>query len=84
MFNFFDEIKKKADCAILNDFNIVNISGKMLYVEGHIGLTIMTPQTIAFKIKGGRMVVEGEGLFLSELSDNTMIIKGKIIKMEQF
>ena len=84
MFNFFDEIKKKSDGSMLNDFNLVNISGKILYVEGHLGLTVMTAESIAFKIKGGRIVIEGENLFLSELSENTMLIKGKIIKMEQF
>lgn len=84
MFNFFDEIKKKGDKGILNEFNLVNMSGKMLYVEGHLGLTVMTEEMIAFKIKNGRIVVEGANLFLSELTDNTMVIKGKIVKTEQF
>lgn len=84
MFNFFDEIKKKSDNNLLNEFNIVNISGKMLYAEGHLGLTVLSENMIAFKIKSGRFVVEGEGLFLKELTDNTLLIKGKIIKTEQF
>ena len=84
MFNFFDEIKKKAEGVNLKEFNLVNLSGNILYVEGHNGLTVITPQMIAFKIKNGRVVVEGESLFLSELTDNTMIIKGKIVKTEQF
>ena len=84
MFNFFDELKRKGDGNIIYDFNIVNISGKMLYAEGHLGLTVMNEKMVAFKIKGGRVVIEGEGLFLSELTDNTMLIKGKIVKMEQF
>lgn len=84
MFNFFDEIKKKGDNNLLNEFNIVNISGKMLYAEGHFGLTVLSENMISFKIKSGRVVVEGEGLFLSELTDNTLLIKGKIIKTEQF
>ena len=84
MFNFFDEIKKKGDENLLKDFNLVNISGKMLYAEGHLGLTVMNENMIAFKIKNGRIVVEGENLFLGELTDNTMLIKGKIVKVEQF
>lgn len=84
MFNFFDEIKKKSENNLLNEFNIVNISGKMLYAEGHLGLTVLSENMIAFKIKSGRFVVEGEGLFLKELTDNTLLIKGKIIKTEQF
>ena len=84
VFNFFDEIKKKAEGVNLKEFNLVNLSGNILYVEGHNGLTVITPQMIAFKIKNGRVVVEGESLLLSELTDNTMIIKGKIVKTEQF
>lgn len=84
MFNFFEELKKKGDGQLLCDYNIVDISGKMIYVEGHLGLTVMTDKMIAFKIKSGRMVIEGNGLFLSELTDNTMLIKGDIVKMEKF
>ncbi len=85
MFNFFDEIKnnlKKSD--FLPSFNLINLSGKILYVEGHCGLTILSPSTIAFKIKKGRIVVEGENLFLSELSQNTLKIEGNIKKIEEF
>ena len=84
MFNFFNEIKKKCGEEFLVEFNLVNISGKMLYIEGHNGLTVLTSQSIAFKIKNGRVVIEGENLVLSEMTDNTMLIKGKIIKVEQF
>ena len=85
MFNFFDEIKnnlKKSD--FLPSFNLINLSGKILYVEGHYGLTILSPSMIAFKIKKGRIVVEGDSLFLSELSQNTLKIEGNIKKIEEF
>lgn len=87
MFNFFNEVKNKLgdiDSDFLNDFNIVNISGKLLYVEGHQGLTVLSPTTIAFKIKKGRVIVDGENLLLKELTDNTLLIQGKIIKTEIF
>lgn len=87
MFNFFDEIKDKVshlDNNLYNDYNLVNISGKLLYIEGHQGVTILNSQMIAFKIKKGRIVVEGENLILSELTPNTMLIQGKIVKTEIF
>ncbi len=85
MFNFFDELKKKStNTEILSNFNIVNMSGRLMYVEGHQGLTVLSPQMIAFKVKKGRYVVEGEDLKLSELTDNTMLIQGKIVKTELF
>ena len=36
------------------------------------------------KIKKGRVVVDGENLFLKELTENTILIQGKISKMEIF
>ena len=87
MFNFFDEIKNKAgrlDNNLLNDFNIINLSGKLLYVEGHLGVTVINQDMIAFKVKKGRVVIEGEDLFLCELTDNTLTLQGKINKMEIF
>ncbi len=83
MFNFFDELKKKApNIELLSNFNIVNMSGQLVYVEGHLGLTILSNETIAFKVKKGRVVVEGENLKLAELTENTMVIQGKILKTE--
>ncbi len=87
MFNFFDEIKNKAtnfDHNLLNDYNIINLSGKLLYVEGHQGVTILNTEMVAFKIKKGRVVVEGSDLILNELTDNTLLLQGKINKVEIF
>ena len=86
MFNFFDEIKQKANrCKdLIHDYNLVNISGRLLYVEGHMGLTVLTEEMIAFKVNKGRVVVEGESMILAELTSNTMLIEGKIFKTEIF
>lgn len=86
MFNFFDEIKNKIgkDFDFLSEYNLINISGKLLYIEGHKGLTVLSSTTIAFKLKKGRVVVEGENLFLKELTENTILIQGKIKKTEIF
>lgn len=87
MFNFYEEIKsqlKKAQQNLLASYTMVNLSGAILYVEGHLGLIVLSPSLIAFKIKKGRVEVEGEGLFLSELSLNTLKIEGKIKRVEEF
>lgn len=85
MFNFFDEIKKSIgslDSNILNSYNLINISGKILYVEGHMGLTMLSKEMITFKVKKGRVIVEGNDLVMYELTENTMKIVGKISKVE--
>ena len=86
MFNFFEEIKKKTSLegGLLENYNLINISGKLLYIEGHQGLTEISENLISFKIKKGRIIVEGENLFLKELTENTMLIQGKIVKTEIF
>ena len=84
MFNFFKEIFGKADADVLpNSFNIVNVAGKLLYLEGHSGLQELSKEMIVVKIKGGCVQICGQQLLLSELSENTIKIVGKICKVEQ-
>jgi sporulation protein YqfC len=84
MFNFFDEIKDIKNISIVEKYNLVNISGQLLYVEGHLGLTNLSKENISFRVKGGRIVVEGENMTLAELSENTIKIIGNIKKVEAF
>lgn len=85
MFNFFNELKKNVKNAeSLKNYNIINISNKIIYVEGHKGLVTLSKEIIAFKVKNGRMVVEGSDMFLLELTENTIKISGKVKKMELF
>ena len=85
MFNFFDEIKKSLPLGEqeLGEYNLVNISGKILYVEGHKGLVSLSLDKIAFKLKKSVMEVEGENLSLQELTDCTLKIVGKIKKITE-
>mgnify|MGYP000634531143 CR=1 FL=1 len=87
MFNFFNEIKDKGQLnnpEFLNSYNIVNMSGKLLYVEGHCGVTVISKDLIAFKIKKGRVVVEGNDFIVKELTENTLLVQGEIKKTEIF
>lgn len=85
MFNFFKEIKDSLEGKnlILDSFNIVNISGNVLYVEGHLGLVTLSKTLISFKVKGGVVMVDGDNMTLAELSENTIKVCGKIKKVEQ-
>ena len=66
----------------LYDYNIVNISGRLVYVEGHKGLVVLSDKKIVFKLKKGQASIEGAGLVLAELAENTLFIKGKIESVE--
>ena len=86
MFNFFGEIKenlKNTNKINLDNFNLINISGKVLYVEGHLGLVTLSKEMISFKVKNAVIVVDGSEMILSELSENTLKITGEIKKVEQ-
>ena len=82
MFNFFDELKTSLSQDLTSNYQLVNISGQLLYVEGHLGITQLSKKLITFKIKGGHLTIEGEDLILSELTSNTLKICGKICKIE--
>lgn len=75
MFNFFGEIKKGLK---VDEFHIINISNRILYVEGHRGIKTLTKSLVVFRVKNGSVEVEGEGLNLSELTENTLKISGEI------
>ena len=85
MFNFFDEIKSGIKNLDTNgDYNIVNVSGKICYVEGHKGLLVLGREQVVLKIKNAKLSIEGQALSLRELYDDCIKISGKIQKIEVF
>lgn len=83
MFNFFNEIKSCVG-EINKKYNIVNMSGKLVYIEGHKGLSLLSKTMICLKIKKGNIKVEGRDLILQELFEECVKISGKIEKIEVF
>ncbi len=83
MFNFFVEIKSGLG-EIQKKYNIVNVSGKLVYIEGHKGLSILSKELICLKIKKGNIKIEGQNLILKEIYDECAKITGIIEKIEVF
>ena len=86
IFNFFSELKTKCGIGLeqITPYNIVNIGGQILYIEGHKGLLKLSSETISCKLKTGFVEVKGNALFIKELTENTILIQGKIYKTEVF
>jgi len=86
IFNYFGELIKELNLSenIFKSYNLINISGNLLYVEGHTGVILISTEKIVFKVKNGTIEVKGKNLFLKTLSQNTMAIQGKIYKVEVF
>ena len=83
MFNFFWEIKKELKLPELSgEYNIVNLSGKALYVEGHKGLLALSEEKIMFKVKGKIVVVLGKDLKIKEMTKEILSLVGEIEKIE--
>lgn len=83
MFNFFNEIKSGIkNLDIKNSYNIVNVSGKICYIEGHKGLKVLSRDVIVVAIKNGDIKVTGKDLVLRELYDECIKISGKIKNIE--
>ena len=69
---------------VFHSYHIVNISGGIVYVEGHNGIVNLSTEIISFKVKGGIVVLEGRDLSLKELTEHTLKVYGKIKKVEVF
>lgn len=83
MFNFFSEIKKELKLPEVDGgYNLVNINGKAVYVEGHKGLLSLAQEQVMFKVKGKIVTVIGKDLKLKEMSSATLSICGEIEKIE--
>lgn len=83
MFNFFSEIKKELKLSNLDsDYQMVNISGKILYVEGHKGLLNLSNEMVMFKTKNKIISVSGSNLKLNILSETTLSVTGEIESVE--
>lgn len=85
MFNFFIELKKhfKLDNQI-SSYQMINMSNRFIYLEGHKGILNFTDNMINIKVKSGVLVIKGKDLFLSEISCDTISIKGEINCIEKF
>ena len=65
MFNFFSEIKKELKLpALEGQYQLVDIGGKAVYVEGHKGLVMLSESIVVFKTKSKIISVSGKELKL--------------------
>ena len=83
MFNFFAEIKKELKLPEIDGgYQMVNIAGKVLYVEGHKGLVNLSDEMVMFKTKNKIISVSGKSLKLKVLSATTLSVTGEIESIE--
>ncbi len=81
---FLDEISKLTGLPInetFSEYKLINIGGKVLYVQNYLKLLVYNKNQIVLKIKSNEINVEGESLKILELESNSILIKGNIFKV---
>lgn len=79
MFNFFSEIKKDLKLPSFDGgYNLVNINGKAIYVEGHKGLISLSNEMVRFRVKEKVISILGKNLKLKIMSSITLSVTGEI------
>lgn len=84
MFNFFDELKSSLNLTFdaVGSFNLVNISNKVVYIEGQKGILKISSEQIIVKVKSGQICITGQDLVIKRITNTTLTIIGKIKQME--
>lgn len=84
MFNFFSEIKQELvnENALLNNFNIINLSNKAIYIEGHKGVAFVGRENISIKVKKSLIIINGKNLKIKKITCSTVLIEGEIKSVE--
>lgn len=84
MFNFFEEMATMFGINLgkYDSFNLVNISNKLMYVEGQKGIIKITPDCITFRVKNGVISVFGQNLTIKRIAENVLVIQGEIKQVE--
>ena len=63
------------------NYKITIIGGKELCIEGHKGLSHYNENEIGVRVKGGNITLTGDGLYVNEINEDELIIKGKILSL---
>jgi sporulation protein YqfC len=67
---------------IIDDFKIVQISSKVIYVSNYKKIIDYTNTHLVLKVKNNTIEIEGENLFLSQINKSEIVVKGTIISIK--
>lgn len=65
------------------DYQLVNVSGKAVYISGHKGIVVFSDKQMVFKLKNRKtLMVVGKELSIIEMDEASALIGGEIISLE--
>lgn len=76
-----DSLELPGD-VINGDVKLSLVAGKQALVENHRGLLSFDSDQITLALKKGRLVLRGDGLYLSAMSAGRLLIRGRIRTVE--
>lgn len=84
MFNFFNEIVSDygLENSILNSFNIINMSNKLVYIEGQKGVFSISKTRISVLVKNLKINILGNDLTIKRITETTVVVVGEISQIE--
>lgn len=59
-------------------YKLTLMGGKELLLEGHKGITHYEENRVEIRVNGGRLKIEGELLFIEEINEEEVLIKGNV------
>lgn len=80
---FLDELSKITGLPIsetFKDYKIINVGGKVIYIQNYLKLLTYNQEEIVLKIKNNELIIEGKDLKIAELGEKNILIKGQINK----
>ena len=86
MFNFFNELIGDYGLEIshANKFNLINLSNKLIYIEGHQGVISIAQNIVTVRVKKGVIVISGNNLKIRQITSNTLSVSGEIKSIESY
>ena len=80
MVNFVDELVQEygIENQLLNNFNIINMSNRLVYVEGQMGVLKISDEVVSFKVKKYAISIFGQHLKIKRINNTTLVVTGEI------
>lgn len=65
----------------LKEYRYINIGGKMVYVEGHNGISTLSKEEISFKLRKKNCTIKGSDLYIKYYDNCTALVCGSIVSV---
>jgi sporulation protein YqfC len=86
MFHFLNEINEQLELpitSVLSSYEVVNLGGKVVYVQGYKDILNFEKEHIVLKLKEGELHIKGQNLNIRDLNVNSILIEGTIRLIEE-